>query len=57
MEPWGHPDVSDTMLLIGTLFEINPRVHQVADDVAAIRWLLEDEEDDGQAEEEPGSEP
>ena len=57
MEPWEHPDVSDTTLIIGTLFEINARVHQVADDVAAIRWLLEDEEDDGEEEEDPRPEP
>ena len=57
MESWEHHDVSDTTLILGTLFEINARIRQVAEDVVAIRRLLDDEEDDGEEEAEPRPEP
>ena len=57
VEPWGGPDVSDATLIIGTLFEINARIREGAEDVVAIRRLLDDEEEDGEEEEEPGSQP
>jgi hypothetical protein len=51
MDPWQDPEVSDATLIIGTLFEIKAEILELSDQVTAIRWLLEngdqDEEEEG----------